>query len=293
MVIGFLGLGEVGSRYAAGMAQNGAVVKGYDPQIGKPEFGDFEQRVRDGGVIICDTTEELVKDCDIVLSPSTVSAAIPIAKNASQFLHKGQIYVDFNSALPSVKAECEKYVAESGADFVDAVVLNHPAIYGLHNPNIMSGPKAKDVIEVLSGYGMDQIRYMGDKNGQACGFKCTRSIFMKGVEALFIEFVCAARKNGIMDECIDSVVENLGDDLRKQLCMLVKSDIIHAKRRSAEIGDIQNMLDDLGLDKTMTIATTKKLQWAASFGLKEKFNNTMPDEHDAVDAFLEIQEKKA
>ena len=115
---------------------------------------------------------------------------------------------------------------------------------------------------------------------------------MKGVEALFIEFVCAARKNGIMDECIDSVVENLGDDLRKQLCMLVRSDIIHAERRSHEIGDIVGMLDDLGLDSTMSVATTKKLQWAAGFGLKEHFNNEMPDEHDAVDAFIKAQEKK-
>ena len=290
MTIGFLGLGEVGSRYAADLIKNGADVKGYDPKLGHSEFANFENRVREAGVTICADTKELVEGSDIILCPTTCAAAIPIAKTCAEYLKPGQIYVDFNSALPSVKAECEKYISASGADFVDAVVLNHPAIYGLHNPGLMAGPKAKYVIEVLEKYGMDQNRYMGEKNGMACGFKCTRSIFMKGVEALFIEFVCAARKNGIMDECIDSVVENLGDDLRKQLCMLVKGDIIHAKRRSEEIGGIMPMLDELGLDKTMTVATTKKLQWAASLGLKEYFNNEMPDEHDAVDAFIRVQE---
>ena len=291
MVIGFLGLGEVGSRYSSGMVGDGATVKGYDLKFGLSEFAENEARVRDGGVKLVDSIQALVEGSDIILCPTTCAQAIETAEGAAKYLKKGQIYVEFNSAIPSVKAKCKELVEAAGADFVDACTLNSPVLYGHHNRCIISGPKAAEVIEVLNSYGMDHIAYMGDVAGQACAFKCTRSIFMKGIEALFIEFVCAARKNGIMDEVVDSMVVNLSDDLKKQLTLLARSDIVHAKRRAEEIEAIIQMLEDMHLDNTMSVATTRKLYWAHNLGLKEQFNNIVPERLDvAVDAFIKAQE---
>ena len=290
MVIGFLGLGEVGSRYSSGMVGDGANVKGYDLKFGLPEFADNEARARDGGVQLVKSAQELVEGSDIILCPTTCAQAVETAQSAAKYLKAGQIYVEFNSAIPSVKAKCQEIVETTGADFIDACTLNSPVLYGHHNRCIISGPRAKEVMGILASYGMDHIAFMGERAGQACAFKCTRSIFMKGIEALFIEFVCAARKNGIMEEVVDSMVVNLSDDLKKQLCLLARSDVVHAKRRAEEIEAIIQMLEDMELDNTMSVATTKKLHWAHNLGLKEKFNNTVPESmEETVDAFIQAQ----
>ena len=47
MIFGFIGLGEVGSAYAIGLAQGGAEVKGYDIMLEKAEnsFACFKEKI--------------------------------------------------------------------------------------------------------------------------------------------------------------------------------------------------------------------------------------------------------
>lgn len=291
MIIGFIGLGEVGSRYASGMAKDGAIVYGYDIRFGLSEFAKNEEYCRKSGVKLVGGIKEVIEESNILLATSTCSKAIECSIEAAKYLKRGQIYVEFNSAIPTIKEKCQKIVEVTGADFVDACTMDNPKLYHHHNPCVMSGPKAKDVIDVLKAYGMDHITLVGNKVGAASGLKCVRSICMKGIEAVLIEMMCAARKVGVLDEVIDSTVKSLEDDLRFQLTSMVTSNIVHTGRRSDEIELILQMLMDLNLNSIMTSATLKKLRWSRDLGLTEKFKSEEPENiHMAIDAFLEASD---
>ena len=75
--------------------------------------------------------------------------------------------------------------------------------------------------------------------------------------------------------------------------MMVRTNMIHSKRRGDEICEIAVMEDEAGLENTMALAATKKLYWLASLDLKEKFGGKKANSLiEALDAILEAQEAK-
>lgn len=68
----------------------------------------------------------------------------------------------------------------------------------------MSGPQARKAAEWLTRLGMSP-RVAGERVGQASAIKLTRSIMIKGMEALFAECFLAARLGGVEDEVLASL----------------------------------------------------------------------------------------
>jgi 3-hydroxyisobutyrate dehydrogenase-like beta-hydroxyacid dehydrogenase len=289
MIIGIIGLGEVGSRYAAGITKDGADTKGYDLLLGKPVFQEKESRCRDAGVKLANSPDEIIEGCDLILAITTCAQAIETVEMYKSFLKKGQIYIDFNSAIPSIKVKVKSIVEATGAAFCDACSMNSPLRHGHHNQVVISGKLAKKVADILNSYNMN-IKVLGEEIGQASAYKVIRSIFTKGSEALLIESLSVARRLGIMDEVFESLVDFLSDDTAGRLSALVRTDVIHAKRRAEEVGAVSEMLKEMNMDNTMSSAAYKKLLWSADIGLKEKFNSNVPENlSEVIDAFLEIK----
>ena len=138
-----------------------------------------------------------------------------------------------------------------------------------------------------SAYGM-KIRYMGDSIGQASAFKVIRSIFTKSLEATLVESLACARYYGVEEDIFKSIVEFLTDEPTDEtLAMMVRTNMIHSKRRGDEICEIAEMEKEAGLENTMAEAATKKLYWLADLGLKEKFGGKKAETlNDALDAVL-------
>lgn len=286
MIIGFIGLGEVGSRYSSGLALQGLTVKGYDLKFGEADFQEKEERCKNAGVLLSEGTGALIDGCDLILAVTTCSQAIETAEGAAPFLKKGQIYIDFNSAIPSVKRSIQRIIEKTGADFCDACSVNSPLRYGLKNHVVISGIHAKEIAEMLNSYQMN-IQVLGTEVGQASAFKVIRSIYMKGTEALLLECLCASRRLGIMEQTFSSIVDSMNGDIAGFLSLLVRTDVVHAKRRAEEIGAVSDMLSEMNMDNTMSSATTKKLIWSENLRLKEKFNSSIPSNmNEVIDAIL-------
>ena len=285
MTIGIIGLGEVGSCYSSGLAEQGLSILGYDLLLRQPEFAAKEERCRKAGVEFTSGNEELVRRSDWVFAITTCAQTVETATIAAEFLRPGQIYVDFNSSIPSVKEEARAVVEATGADFCDACSVNTPLTYGLQNKIVMAGKRAGEVADYLNAHKMN-IRNMGPEIGKAAAYKVIRSIYMKGTEALMLETIAAAQKQGILDEVIDSIVGLMEDDFRKTISILVRAGTVHSERRAHEVGDVAIMLDQMGLDNTMASAAYKKLRWYTEMGVKDHFHATIPDDLSGIADFM-------
>ncbi|GHV44340.1 phosphogluconate dehydrogenase [Synergistales bacterium] len=289
MTIAFIGLGEVGSTYSKGLAKNGAKVKGYDLKFKEGTGKEAFAACAEAGVELVDGPEQLFADSDVIFAVTSCVQAIETAEMYKSVMKKGQLYLEMNSAIPSVKKDVKKFIGDS-CDVVDGATLCSPSQFGVATPIVMSGPRAKDAADILNGYGM-KIECLGQDIGQASAFKVIRSIFTKSLESCLIESLHAARKYGIADVIFKSIVDFLaGEPTDETLALMVKTDVVHAKRRGDEIGEIAEMLAAEGLDNNMASAATKKLYWLSSIGLKEKFHGkTAANMYDVLDALLEIQ----
>lgn len=285
----FLGLGEVGSRYAAGLKKEGADVKGYDILLNDPLFADKVERCKEYGVELAASMEDAIAGADYIFVPTSCHVAVDCAKAYAPYLKPGMVYVDWNSAVPTVKDKVREVVEATGADFVDAVTMMSPNQYWHKNPCIMSGPRAKEVADYLNGFGMN-ITYAGGKVGQASALKVLRSIFTKGFEAVLVECLASARAFGIMDEIFTSICRML-DAMppEENLSMMVRTDVVHAKRRGEEIGAIADMLEEMCMNNIMAKAATEKLMWVASTDIKDHFHSAIPEDlHECVDQYVRI-----
>jgi 3-hydroxyisobutyrate dehydrogenase-like beta-hydroxyacid dehydrogenase len=289
MNISFIGLGEVGSTYSMGLAKAEATVKGYDLKFHDPAEKDKFLPCAEAGVKLVGSPQELIEGSDIIIAVTSCTQAMETAVMYKPFLKKNQRYVELNSTVPELVNEVCKFLGDS-CTFVDGATLCSPSQFGVATPIVMSGKYGKQTADDLNAYGMN-IRHLGNEIGQASAYKVIRSIFTKGLEAILVESITAARNYGVADEIFESIVEFVaGEPTDITFALMIQTNVIHAKRRGDEIAEIAVMLKNAGLENTMSEAATKKLYWLASLGLKEKFNGKKADTmYDAVDAMRACQ----
>jgi hypothetical protein len=80
-----------------------------------------------------------------------------------------------------------------------------------------------------------------------------------------------------------SIIEFLErDPIESTMNMLITSNAIHARRRAGEMEGVVELLNEIGVDNVMTVATMKKLMWSADLGLRDLFNGEMPEHMEEV-----------
>ena len=127
----------------------------------------------------------------------------------------------------------------------------------------MSGPQARKAAEWLTRLGMSP-RVAGERVGQASAIKLTRSIMIKGMEALFAECFLAARLGGVEDEVLASLEASDPDIAwRRRRGYAMDRMTVHGRRRAAEMRESAAMVAELGLPNAMAAATA---QWQQRLG---------------------------
>lgn len=275
MVVGFLGLGEIGSAYSIGLAQEGVVVKGYDILMENPSYAGRFDKCAEGGVKLASDIKELVEGSDVIIAVTTSHVAIQTAEAAKPYLKPGQIYLELNSATPMVKEQIRDSL--KGIDIVDGATMESPT--KKHKTLVfVSGERGKEVADKLNDAGMN-LRFVGEKFGTASGIKIIRSVYTKGMEAALMECMHAAYVLGIEDGMFSTICELFhASSIENMLTAMVRTNAIHSKRRGEEVGGCVDVLKELGVDSTMSEASAKKLLWIASLGIKEHFNGYVPDD---------------
>jgi len=113
---------------------------------------------------------------------------------------------------------------------------------------------------------------LSDQLGVASAVKMCRSVVMKGLEALAIESLFAARMYGAEDKVLESLAAsypNMGweDRLPDYLVSRVAA---HGHRRAVEMREVARTLQHAGIEPTMALASAERQEQLARTMAKRK-----------------------
>ena len=270
-ICGFLGFGEVASRFAQRLHERGARVLAYDVLLDRPGGRDVLVSRAVGAPPDLLPLPDVTAQADIVLSTVTTDVALSAAKACVPLLRAGQVYVDLNATSPSVKREAASVIAPSGADFVEGAILSAIGVAGADAKVLLCGARASELAAVLSKLGLNAHAY-GIEIGKASSFKMLRSVFSKGIEALLIECLLAGRRAGIEQALWEEIVATMDaasfDDVGGNW---VRTHATAHARRSHEMRQVADVLRELRVDAPMTAATLALFERSTRIALKDAF----------------------
>lgn len=275
--IGVIGLGEAGFELARGLHSEGvSPIYACDQKTSDPARSSWlKNRARDAGAIYLESIGEVVKEPGIILSVVTPGASLAVARDAASHLRPGQIYLDLTSSFPEDMKALSALVEPTGASFVDGAMMGALPVFGHKVSIYVAGPRAEEAVRLLNQWGMN-LQAVGDEPGRASAIKLILSISTKGLEALLVETLLAARHYEVETPVLSAFAQFFAKGPEAAVDRLVGSDAIHAGRRVTEMESSVRLLKKLGIDPIMAEATVRRLQWSASLGLHEYFKGSSP-----------------
>ncbi|HWW79535.1 MAG TPA: DUF1932 domain-containing protein [Steroidobacteraceae bacterium] len=258
--IAMVGFGEAGSILGAELAASGREVVTYDILLDTPASrGPMLEKARLARVQTADSLSAAVKDADLVISAVTAESSAEVAGQARKAMRAGQIFLDINSCSPATKRSNSQAVQSSGADYVEAAVMAPVPPQRLKVPILLGGRRAAELAPVLGSLGMNAT-FISNEIGVASAVKMCRSVVIKGLEALAIESLLAARRFGAEKEVLASLqgtFPGMGwqDKLPDYLISRVAE---HGRRRAAEMREVAHTLEGVGVEPTMALATAAR-----------------------------------
>jgi len=243
-----VGHGSVGSFLTARLRAAGAAVFVFDPAPRVP--------IVDAQAV---TNIRSLGGVDYVVScvPPDVAASVPAL--VGEALERDGIFFDWNTVAPAVKRSIETAVSAATVD----VALLDSLDGNVERPNLaVSGPAAEEAARILDGYRFDVV-VAGPDVGEAASLKYLRSIFMKGLEALVLEYASLASDFPGEPLVRASLESNLGERFVDFMDLLLTTNRIHAERRSRELVDALGTFGANGVRPAVAGASAEVLQRAA------------------------------
>ena len=286
--VGFIGFGAVASTFARSMVARGAEVYAYDVLLEQENGREMLARGAGGPEVQWLPLEAMVSQVTYVLSTNAAHVALPVAEQCAPLLRPGQAYVDLNSTSPQVKRQIHDAITPSGVDYVEGAILDAVGAAGSDAQILLGGPHAAQVADALRGLGLNAAAFSGEI-GPASTLKMLRSVFSKGMEALLMECLVAARRAGLQEAVWGIVTETLaGASFEVQAENWVRTHASAHERRYHEMVQVEDTIRDLGLRPVMTAATRAIFARSQGLGLGDAFPHGA-DTMDAVIGFLERQ----
>jgi 3-hydroxyisobutyrate dehydrogenase-like beta-hydroxyacid dehydrogenase len=263
--IGIIGFGEVGGIFGRALAARGIHVAIYDILLHPPALREaMLAKARGCGVHARESLSECIADRELIISAVTASSAAEVAEQCAALLRTGQIFLDINSVSPETKSRMAERFEYSRGQFVEAAVMAAVSPQGLKVPMLLGGRYAADIAPRLAATGMNG-KAAGDQVGMASAVKMCRSVIIKGLEALAVESMFAARRYGAEEAVLASLAATYPDmgwqkDLPDYLISRVAE---HGRRRAAEMREAAQAVGDAGIDPHMASATAARQEWLA------------------------------
>ena len=241
MKIGFLGYGEAARAFHDGLSR---AVLAHDILLDADD-GAMREAMRLHGatpVAIAGLAE-----ADWVFSAVTADQSLLAVEPLLPHLRQGQVLIDINSVSPDRKRETATAVEATGALYLDMAVMApvHPKKHA--TPVLLAGAPAETLLPQLLALGFSA-SLVGPEPGAATAIKMVRSLFVKGLEAITVETLLAARASGCFDEIYASLSSSFpGLDWSRFAAYQFERTTRHGRRRAAEMRESGATLDALGL----------------------------------------------
>jgi 3-hydroxyisobutyrate dehydrogenase len=252
MNIAIIGAGEVGRTYAKAVAEQSV----HTPILCDPHPNDATLRLAaEAGLILHRQAGTWLADTDRVWLCVTGDLALPVCRDLLDYLRPGTIVVDLTTAAPGDKRSAFNLAAEHHIQYVDAVILGAIALTAATTPLLAAGPTGHEAMRDFEDLGAPVRMLPQATAGDAAALKLLRTILTKGLEALAVECLVAAEKQGIRAELYDAMSDVDAAGFTSFLDMLVRTHIQHSGRRLHEVQRAEAQLTSLGLPASMVAAS--------------------------------------
>jgi len=263
--IGIIGFGEVGGIFGRGLRDKPGVeaVHAWDLKFAGDSGIPVRMAAQSHGIHAEDSMAALCASAELLVSAVTASNTLAVAEEAARYVRPGAVFLDLNSASPGTKQRAAQVLEVAGAKYVEAGVMTSVPPYGIRVPMLLGGPHAAALANQLQGWGMDA-KAISEKLGIASAIKMSRSIMIKGLEALVVESYTNARRYGVEEHVLPTLKETFPQiDWEAQGAYFFSRVVQHGKRRAEEMRESANTVREGGFAPLMASAIAEKQDWVA------------------------------
>jgi len=285
--VGFIGFGEAAQAFVSGWRNESdrLAIGAYDILFEAPDNAKRKRsECAELGVEPVASARELAIGSALVVAAVTPDQVIPAALSVSEHLQAEAAYLDINSASPEKKRRAAEILASHCQGYVDIAVLApvHPRLH--RTPLLIGGPGVERSEPFLIRMGMDY-EIVSDEVGIASLVKMLRSIFVKGMESVTFECALAAHRAGLTDRIFPSLANALRfTEMKEQADYMMERVAVHGTRRSAEMREVVDTLQELGLPAWMAEASACQQQAIGLLALDDRFPDGVPTDAAAIAA---------
>ncbi|MDR1518542.1 MAG: NAD(P)-dependent oxidoreductase [Planctomycetota bacterium] len=201
--VGIVGIGTMGSRFGAKLAESGFKVFGYD------SLPDNAERNRAANIVRRDSLAELAGEAGrIVLflpGPAEIRASVLGPDGLLAHLPKGGVIVDMCTSDPDNTMDMAAAAAQAGVRYLDAPVLGRPDSIGKWGLPV--GGEAETLEECLEFLRpvAEQIVHIGP-SGSGHKVKLLNQLMFGAINAMTAEMMALAEKTGIAPAKLSEII---------------------------------------------------------------------------------------
>ena len=243
MKIAIIGLGEVGRCYAKALHASGYELSLCDARPA-PAATDLASSWE---LPVQTSIGDWLADCEWVLSCVTGAHALGAVEQCLAHARPGTTLCDLTTASPDTKRTAAKQAGDSSVRYVDVAIMGAISLSLEKTPLLASGAGASEFAGLLAKANGKVRVIEGGAAGDAIAMKILRSVFTKGMEALSVELLMAAEAQGVREKLYEQLRDIDETPLRTFIDMLVRTHVIHARRRAHEVHDAAAELAKHGL----------------------------------------------
>jgi 3-hydroxyisobutyrate dehydrogenase-like beta-hydroxyacid dehydrogenase len=282
--IGIIGYGEAGQAIAQGLFSNkGSSISVFDIKFNDDEFEEsLRLKAKEQGVIVEEDRGSLIANNDMILSVVTGEVATQVVRDSLPFIQEGKVYVDMSTVSPREKILMGELIEKRGGSFVEVAILGAIASYGFKSPMLVCGRRGDQFVNLFANLGFN-MKFVSKEIGKASYLKMLRSVFAKGVEALLLEMLVGAERCDLIEPLMDAIVEHMdGSSFQEIANTWITTNVIHAERRTEEMGHVIETLNELHVRPIMAEAVRDRLRTSSQSGLRDFFKGQKPDDYREV-----------
>lgn len=234
MHIAIIGLGEVGRAYAQALKQSGHTLFLCDLEPSP----DAAALARAWGLPVHRAIGQWLGSCEWILSCVTGSVALQVVQQCMAFAGPHATLCDLSTASPDTKRAACSAAQQQGLQYLDVAIMGAIALSAHKTPLLAAGARAPAFRDLMLQADGKVSVIEGGRAGDAMALKILRSIFTKGLEALSVELLMAAERQGLREQLYAQLRDMDETPLRSFIDMLVRTHVVHARRRAHEVQEV-------------------------------------------------------
>jgi len=269
LAVCLLGFGEVGQALSRDLRARVGRLSAWDLQFSDAASAPSRATLRHE-VQAASDARHAVADVDLVISAVTAAQIGEAARSVAPHLKHAAYFLDLNSTSPDAKRQAATLIDSAGGRFVEAAIMSPIAPRGVASPMLFGGAHAAGFLPLARDLGFAGAEAFSGKLGAASAAKMCRSVVVKGLEALMIESLLAARQHGVDGAVLESLRPLIPEENARYMISRAR---IHGRRRAEEMREAARTVAEAGISPRMSGACAEWQDWAA-------------DHADALDALL-------